>query len=256
VGIDGPFGPHAFGQRERVVWCANDGGGAFAAPRALRTASGADLGWQGEARACALADWDGDGRLDLLLALPALVVHRGTAEGFAAPPEALGIATAGFAVADWNGDGTPDLILVAGEDVVVRVRTQGGFAAAESVARIAGDTCQVRLAAGDWDGDGRVDLLIGENLAVPAPAVDPAAAADDAERERAATRVLDLIRDERARLDRSAPPLRDPDAMARRAQRRVELEAWAAGPRAVLDELRSRAPGARSAGAVRVVMRS
>ncbi|MBK8979486.1 MAG: VCBS repeat-containing protein [Planctomycetes bacterium] len=243
------------GTRERLVWMANDGRGAFGEPRALHNADGNALAWRGEVHAFELTDHDGDGRLDLLVALPELVVFPGTDRGFGSEPRALGIVATAMAVGDVDGDGRADLLTVEGRELLVRRREGVGFGEPRRLDAVAGDPGHARLAAADWNGDGRADALLGENVERPGAAGDPATAADDAARLQSAERVLAVIRAERAALDASRPPLGDADAMARRIARRAELDRWAEGPAAVRAELSAaRSQTARFAGVVRVLV--
>ncbi len=105
---------------------------AFAEPQPLATTNGKAIRVSGRAGPC-IADWDGDGDLDLLvgmedgsvslyrnigtktaprLALPLQVVTPGTRSGrdqVVKEPRRAGRSK--ICVADWNGDGKPDLLL-------------------------------------------------------------------------------------------------------------------------------------------------
>ena len=84
--------------------------------------------------------------------------------------------------------------------------------------------------------------------------------AEEAERQRiaAARRVLASIHAELDKLNRSRPPLDDPEKMAPRSRRREELRAWAAAPRALVDRLEARRRAALRPdvrGVLRVLLR-
>lgn len=128
-------------------------------------------------RAC-FADFDGDGRLDLLEAGAAgenhgsLRLFRNTGKQFADVTEAAGLKNSSTAVdcgaADFDGDGRPDLFVQFWRRDAVLYRNQGGgrFADATSAAGLAGvrggSLSSVVL---DYDRDGRPDLLVS----YPAP---------------------------------------------------------------------------------------
>jgi len=140
------------------------------------------------------ADWDGDGKADLIvgeLQGQVFVLRNVGAPGrpaFAQPQRitAAGLpveAEGGIAapcVADWDGDGRPDLVLGDGDGRVVWFRNEARAgeprlaparvlippspAAARGVGRREpGDWGErVKPCVFDWDGDGRPDLLVGD----------------------------------------------------------------------------------------------
>jgi hypothetical protein len=229
----------------RVVWFANDGRGTFAEPQAV--GGERPLQVRGDLRAVDLADVDRDGHLDLLIATDAPRLHRGSATGFAADGSELGVRTRGTSVlADWDGDTMVDLVYVDGGAVLLRRATRDGYAQPERLCDLE-QPDMAQLAVADWDGDGRLDLLLGETLPQPAPAVEPAGAAEAKARRLAAQRVLDVVAEEIGRLNAVRPPTDDAAAMAARNAWREELGRWAAGPRALLDAPRQKAgsPGGR-----------
>jgi hypothetical protein len=244
VALDTPLG-----SRERVVWFANDGNGVFAAAATLRAANGEDLAWHGQARALFVADLDRDGGLDLLVAAPRIVCFMGSAQGFAHEAEDLGVATtSGMALADWNGDGRLDLLTIEDGAVVVRLHTDTGFADSTVLAAVAGDTGQAHLGIADWNRDGKPDLMLGETVANP-----PARDADDRQQLTTARQILALIQTERARIFRSRPPFDNAAAMARRRERLAELDLWAAGPQALVEQANAAAGPSGSTSTVRFV---
>ncbi|MGA0060005.1 MAG: FG-GAP repeat domain-containing protein [Planctomycetota bacterium] len=226
VSLDSPWSG-----RERAVFFANDGAGRFEASVPLTDPTGAPLVWDGQASGIACADWDGDGQGDLLIAQGNVLWFRGAGTRFAQAPLDLGVPSQGaVVVCDQDRDGTPDLITV--EDGQLRRRSRADLATAVAIGPLPEDPAQAQVSAADWDRDGRVDLLVGHTVATPPVA---AARSEPSPRIESAQRVLAAIDAERARLDREVPAGLDRATMEKRAARRAELDAWAAGPRAVLE---------------------
>jgi len=109
----------------------------------------------------AVADLDGDGAVDLLVADESanqIAVLRGTGDGGFEAAARLPTARSPerVAIADLNGDHRPDVLVIAHDGLFAHLaRADGGFAAAQSV--LAGDHL-VDVAAADVNGDGRTDL--------------------------------------------------------------------------------------------------
>ena len=121
----------------------------------------------------AMADLDGDGRLDLVaidggsLADGPAARHglfRQRPDGsFAAVPDAL--PTAGYgqgcAVADYDGDGDLDLfVTAAGPNSLFRNDGDFRFTDVTAAAGLSGDGWSTSAAFGDLDGDGDLDLFV------------------------------------------------------------------------------------------------
>jgi hypothetical protein len=152
------------------VLLRNEGGGRFGEPVTY-------AGNGGDAAGIVLADFNGDGRLDVALTdsdalttgnTVSLYFGNGTSSTFASrQPVSLGTGTVvpvGIVAADFDGDGDMDLAVAgygyvgAGSSVLLlRNNGNGTFAAPVSFPSAAGP---YDLAVGDLTGDGRPDLVI------------------------------------------------------------------------------------------------
>ncbi len=170
-----------------------DGAGRFSlfvntgAPGSARF-EGATTLWVGDAAAqlggsvlFSLADWDGDGRLDIIAADErgqafVLTSQGGFPPKFRPPspvggdhlplPDGRAAGRPSPAVADWDHDGQVDLLFGESGGRVVFLRRVGvrslevtGYVRAQSAPMDAGTSSVV--GAGDLDRDGRADLVIG-----------------------------------------------------------------------------------------------
>lgn len=161
--------PHALPIQANTV--SDSGGVAIlrqdpARPGRFLGSSWLDTG--GMAEDVATADFDGDGRADLVVADGVKVNGRALwlrqspagPGAFLAPvslPVGSGRGSEDVAVGDVDGDGLPDVVLAAGSGVAVfHRRTAGGFA---SVSILAAGINAVGVAIGDLDGDGRPDIV-------------------------------------------------------------------------------------------------
>lgn len=123
------------------------------------------------AKDVATGDFDGDGKIDLVVAMAdnraSALIFRGTGSGTFEPPTTLpslavdpnlSDGTVSVAVGDLNGDGRDDVVLsrwdVANE-VVVRLSTTSGFSAPTRLPL----PSPIDVGLGDIDGDGKLDML-------------------------------------------------------------------------------------------------
>ncbi len=126
---------------------------------------------QGDIRAQAFGDFNGDGRLDLaaLESFNSVTVLPGNGDGtfLAAPTFATDAQPQGLATADFNGDGIPDLVSAnrGGNSVSILLGTgDGTFQPARNLP--AGNQ-PVRVVTGDFNGDGIPDVLVLDTGAAP-----------------------------------------------------------------------------------------
>ncbi len=116
----------------------------------------------------ARADFNGDGRPDLAVALPAIdkvaVLLGQAGGGFASmsgSPFDVGDSPVGVTTADFNRDGAPDLAVAnqAGKAVSVLLRTATGFANDPSSPIVTNQNA-TEIATADFNADGKTDLAV------------------------------------------------------------------------------------------------
>ncbi len=151
------------GVLEGIDVLRGDGQGGFAAHTVFAAPESYDL---------ALADFDGDGALDVVAAHgndTTYSVFLGKGDGSFAPASTVAFANnqSHVAAADWDGDGKPDIALDGAMSQVLRGAGDGTFVAGPT---LAGVLIQA-MAGTDLDGDGHLDLAASDWTDGGAPAV-------------------------------------------------------------------------------------
>ncbi len=158
--LDGQHGPDVIlvNRRQANLICFNDGMGGFARQRTFGGEADATIN-------VAIADFDGDGDLDIAAAnrngQQNYVYLNDGSGGFAKQlPYGTGSdATRGIAVADIDGDGNLD-ILNANIQQPNAVYFGNGSGVFERSVQLGGDSRSYALAAADLNGDGRIDVVV------------------------------------------------------------------------------------------------
>jgi hypothetical protein len=201
-------------------------------------------------------DWDGDGKIDLIIGTaggevlfaPNVGTRTKPVFGKAKPisaggkPIAIDNGDAAPVVADWDGDGKPDLVVGSGDGSVVWFRNEGtgkkpSLAAAKILvppspspwsddkSKRPGEWgVRSRPAVVDWDGDGKLDLLVGDLCG--GFEGKPRTTAEEASEEKDATEQLPALRKEWAAAYKEFAELSDapePDDPDERAAQQMQL---------------------------------
>jgi hypothetical protein len=159
----------------------------------IKSTAGKPVSVTGTASSVHAVDWDGDGRIDLLVGDIRgniyLIPNVGTPKQYAfgkhrqltagGKPLTVPGGDAGPFAADWDGDGRLDLLVGAGDGSVWFYRNIGTTKVPELAAGVQlvppGEAAfgpdaprtprrgiRAKVCAVDWDGDGRLDLLVGD----------------------------------------------------------------------------------------------
>lgn len=163
--FDGDGRPDVLARRDatgELVLFPGDGKGGIGAGRTIGS------GWGGYSQLTGVADFDGDGKPDLVArqtATGALWLYRGDGRGGWLRRAAIGTGWQGLSevvsVGDWDGDGRPDLIArndPTGRLYLFRGNGLGGWAGVRIIGYGWGGYSQL-AGPGDWTGDRKADLL-------------------------------------------------------------------------------------------------
>ncbi|MEH2092349.1 FG-GAP-like repeat-containing protein, partial [Nostoc sp.] len=118
--------------------------------------------------AIAVADFDGDGKKDLVVANSndnniSLLLNDGSG-GFGTPTNfTVGTNPHAIAVADFNGDGKLDLVVANSDDNNVSVLLNNGSGGFGTPTNFAVGTNPNAIAVADFDGDGKKDLVVANS---------------------------------------------------------------------------------------------
>ena len=147
---------------DQVGIALNNGDGTFAAPVIVEP-SGRNLGRQ----SLAVADFDFDGRLDVMVTGAQVELLRGDGNGGFSSVENVGLATdpLGVVTADLNADSLPDVLVLQNNLVTAFLGDGlGGFTA--SASESFDGFGPVRLAVLDLEGDGTLDVVVRSRTGV------------------------------------------------------------------------------------------
>ena len=140
-------------------------------PSSAIALSGSSYGIQGSANSVAVADFNGDGKLDLAVAPlfgTGVSVLLGNGDGTFQTPvyyPTNGANLFSVAVADFNGDGKPDLVLANnyqyGAPGTVAILLGNGDGTFQAAVNYGTGSEPASVAVADFNGDGMLDLAVG-----------------------------------------------------------------------------------------------
>lgn len=220
----------------------------------IEVPEGKQAGITGTASAVHAVDWDGDGKLDLLVGdingQVYLVPNEATGKGYAfgkeraleagGKPLQLPGGDAGPFAADWDGDGKLDLLVGAGDGSVWFYRNVGTARAPKLAAGVQlvspgenryGEDApkeprrgtRAKICAIDYDGDGRLDLLVGDYTTQRPNRPEPSP--EDKAKQDKARKALDEVRLQYGQLARKlyGPKALKPAAERDRAEKELKV---------------------------------
>ncbi len=125
-----------------------------------------DLATCGYPNQAAAADFNRDGKLDMVTAGASTCVLLGNGDGtFGAPITAqANTDSRALAVGDLNGDGIPDLVTNGINNNLIYVQLGNGDGTFQTATTLSG--AAVDMALGDFNGDGKLDLVFTEDSSI------------------------------------------------------------------------------------------
>src|SRR5580700_5721723 len=137
-----------FGSNGSILTFLGNGDGTFQ--------PGPTLVLTGEAGSVALADLNGDQKLDLVASSGNVAVALGNGDGSFAAPSYIEAAGGSVAIGDMNGDGKPDIVTVG---TILFGDGKGSFPARQDYL-VPSNLSASPVILTDLDGDGRTDIVI------------------------------------------------------------------------------------------------
>ncbi|HYA48023.1 MAG TPA: FG-GAP-like repeat-containing protein [archaeon] len=135
------------------------------APITTLTLASSVVGSNEQPETPALADLNGDGKLDLIgqvgNGVNAISVRLGNGDGTFQPEVQYPVTGSSPVIADFNGDGKLDIAVVAENYVSVLLGNGDGTFQSAIQSPIDPNLHAFQIAAGDFNGDGKLDLVVG-----------------------------------------------------------------------------------------------
>lgn len=227
-------------------WHRGAGATGFGASSVISAADGKPWLVPDGATALALADWNGDGTVDLLAGIRGgvslFVGHRGR---LAATPTSLDVSAHDVAVHDFDGDGDLDLLTTDGiGSVWLHTRTDGAsaptLAPPQRLMQVVGaDVLAFAVMPLGRDGVGIVTATRRDRDVLPPVGLSP----EEEIRLELAEALVAQLEAKLRKLSELTPADFTPQTLRARKELRAEMESWVARPRQVGRELhRKREP--------------
>ena len=155
-------GPGAAG--DFSVWVYRQRADHTLDPRPAQIRTGAPYS---SSMALAVADVDGDHRLDVVVATGSgVLVYRQTASGLSPTPAVVDVPDGrDLDVADVTGDGVPDIVVSTGKGVRVWKQTPGGPSTG-TLGELTSGSAAKDVETGDVTGDGKIDVVTAQGDSV------------------------------------------------------------------------------------------
>ena len=240
-----------------IQWFSGRGDGNFESGQLLTSADGQPLVQEDLVLGAWLADWDGDGALDLITGGREIRLYSGIPGGFDAPVT-LALGKWSPSVLDWDGDGDLDLVTLA-RNVGVLLHENKGTRREPRLAspRVVNPNRfepHDDYAATDWNADGIMDLLIPKTYTEQVAGTPDPLSAEETRQLEAAQRELERIQAAVQVINRERPRAFTEEVFAERQARRDILWRQAEAPKAIVEPLEAKRDAARSREVTRSVL--